>query len=136
MNLVQQSENFWVRSDRGVFAGICHEIGQRTKTDPLLIRLIWLFSLFFFGTGLLVYIYLWLALPRRDELSTALDRKILGVCANIAKRSGHEVGLVRLAALVIATVTFGMTFLVYMMIWALGLLKDEDFSQSQTRSQI
>lgn len=117
----------WVRSEKGLLAGICQSVAEKLKTEPWIIRLMFLFSVLFFGTGLLIYLYLWIALPRRDRLDLARGRKILGVCAKISLRSGHEVGLVRLAALLIATVTFGTTFLVYMLIWVLENLTNENF---------
>lgn len=125
VELTTQSQFRWVRSDNGVFAGICQEIADRTKTDPLIARIILLISMMFFGIGFIPYIYLWIALPKRSQLDQATTRKILGVCASIAKRSGYDVGLVRLAALVLATLTFGTALMVYMIIYVVENLSDQ-----------
>jgi phage shock protein PspC (stress-responsive transcriptional regulator) len=31
--------------------------------DPTIVRIVWLLAIFFAGTGLLVYVVLWIALP-------------------------------------------------------------------------
>ena len=36
--------------------GVCGGIGEYLNVDPTVIRLLWVISFFFFGTGLLVYI--------------------------------------------------------------------------------
>ena len=60
-----------------------------------------------------LYCLLAISLPRVDRLDQALDGKVLGVCARIAKRYRIEVGLLRLAVLFLLFVTFGSAILFY-----------------------
>ena len=50
--------------DRKV-AGVCGGLGEYFDMDPLVFRVIFLFLLFFGGTGLILYIFLWILIPER-----------------------------------------------------------------------
>lgn len=73
-----------------VLGGVCSGLGHYFKLDPTLIRLLFvLFALGAFGTGLLVYIILWLVLPSaylqpntRKRLYRNPDNKVLGGVAS------------------------------------------------------
>jgi phage shock protein C len=43
--------------------GVCAGLANYFDMDPTLVRVIWLLAIFFAGTGLLVYIILWIVLP-------------------------------------------------------------------------
>src|SRR3712207_5301364 len=86
----------WVRSQYGIIAGVCEGIGRTFDIDPWIVRLVWIVSVLFLGTGLLFYLICALALPRQDRWVEAQDKKILGVCARISRSADMEVGLVRL----------------------------------------
>lgn len=103
----------WVRSNVGVLAGVAKGLADALGVEPWIIRVIWLVSIFWFGTGALLYLILATCLPRVDKLDHALDRKVLGVCAKIAVRYRLEVGLVRVGFVVFSLVTFGAAILVY-----------------------
>jgi phage shock protein PspC (stress-responsive transcriptional regulator) len=55
----------------GVCAGLAHYVG----IDTLWMRLIWLVLLFFFGTGFLVYILLWILVPQAETTAEKLQMK-------------------------------------------------------------
>jgi phage shock protein C len=44
-------------------AGVCGGLGEYLDIDPTLIRLIWLITVFFGGTGVLAYIIAWIVMP-------------------------------------------------------------------------
>ena len=44
-------------------AGICGGLGKYFNIDPVILRLIFLLSIFFGGLGLIVYIVMWLVVP-------------------------------------------------------------------------
>ena len=44
-------------------AGVCGGIAEQNGWDPTIVRLIWVALLLFAGTGVLVYIVLWIVLP-------------------------------------------------------------------------
>lgn len=46
--------------------GVCGGLGHYFDIDPTLIRLIFIVALLGAGTGLLVYLVLWLIMPRSD----------------------------------------------------------------------
>jgi phage shock protein C len=44
-------------------AGVCGGLAEYFDLDPTLVRILWLVLVFFAGTGFLVYLVLWIALP-------------------------------------------------------------------------
>ncbi len=49
--------------DDSIISGVCGGIGAYLNTDPVLFRILFVLSALFFGTGFLLYIILWIALP-------------------------------------------------------------------------
>ena len=43
--------------------GVCAGLADYFDLDPTIVRIVWLLAIFFAGTGLLVYLVLWIALP-------------------------------------------------------------------------
>ncbi len=111
--MIENSNLKWVRAEDGIIGGVCLGFSRQMNVDPWLIRLVWLAALLIFGTGVLAYILCVLALPRTDRLETAYDKKVLGVCARLARRGNTEVGLIRLLALIILVVTGGLAVIAY-----------------------
>jgi phage shock protein C len=46
-----------------MIAGVCAGLADYFDLDPTIVRVVWVLALFFAGTGLLVYIILWIVLP-------------------------------------------------------------------------
>lgn len=112
----QADEKFhyrWVRSDKGALAGVCRGLGEALGIETWILRVIWLVAVLWFGSGILFYLILAICLPRVDRLDQALDGKLLGVCARIAKRYHIEVGVVRTGFVLLSLVTFGAAILGY-----------------------
>ncbi|MBI5059289.1 PspC domain-containing protein [candidate division KSB1 bacterium] len=55
-----------VREGRKI-AGVCTGFGAYFNVDPTIIRLVWLALLLIAGTGLLLYIICWIAMPLEAE---------------------------------------------------------------------
>jgi phage shock protein PspC (stress-responsive transcriptional regulator) len=106
----------WVRSENGIIGGVCTNIAQQLGVDVWMVRLLWIAAVVLAGTGVLAYILCLIALPRTDKLDKAYDRKILGVCARIAKKGNIEVGLVRLLALLLLLGSAGLATIGYVVI--------------------
>ncbi len=87
----------FVRSPDGALFGVCKGLAEGLGMNVVMLRIIWLIALLWFGSGLLFYVVLALSLPRADQLDHAHDSKLLGVCARISLRYGVEVGIVRAA---------------------------------------
>ena len=122
------------RSAHGYLGGVCEGLGERFSIEPNLLRLVWLFSMFVFGTGALLYLALWWLLPRSDDASfeptvwidnsqghkepplarTQVDRKFLGVCGGLARRWELDPTVVRLGALSLVVLTGPLALLAYM----------------------
>lgn len=49
--------------DDSIISGVCGGIGAYLNTDPVLFRILFVLAALFFGTGFLLYIILWIALP-------------------------------------------------------------------------
>jgi len=43
--------------------GVCAGLADYFDLDPTLVRIVWLLAIFFAGTGFLIYLILWIALP-------------------------------------------------------------------------
>lgn len=67
--------------DRKIIAGVCSGIAAYLKTDPLIIRILFLVAFLASGVGLLVYIIMWIALP--EALTTADKLHMHGKPINI-----------------------------------------------------
>jgi phage shock protein C len=44
-------------------AGVCGGLADYFDLDPTIVRVVWLLAIFFAGTGVLIYLILWIALP-------------------------------------------------------------------------
>jgi len=58
------------RSYNGVIAGVCGGLGNYFNLDPVLVRAIFLLLFLVGGGGLLLYIILWIAVPRDPHYYT------------------------------------------------------------------
>ena len=53
----------------GKLGGVCSGIGDYLDIDPVIIRLIFVFSVFVWGAGILIYIILWAIIPTNPNPS-------------------------------------------------------------------
>jgi phage shock protein PspC (stress-responsive transcriptional regulator) len=80
-------------SDRRV-AGVAGGLGEFLGVDPTLIRLVFVMSVVFMGTGLLLYAVMWLVIPEEDVVvvkappkKTAAKKSSPAKKASTAKKS-------------------------------------------------
>ena len=111
---VKNRQKLFVRSIDGYFAGVCQGVAERFGVDPWVIRLLWIISVFAFGTGVFLYVLMALILPREDRLNDYDQDKILGVCRRISMRTGFDLGLVRLLTFMFGLVSLGTACIVYL----------------------
>ncbi len=50
-----------------ILGGVCGGIAEYLDVDPVIIRLIWVISVFAWGAGILAYIIAWIIIPRNPE---------------------------------------------------------------------
>ena len=91
----QVSQLKWVRSDKGLIAGICQGLGERMAIDPVILRVVWVLSICIFGLGLGFYLILWMTLPTESKAADSNKGQILGVCARLAERQPLEAEVAR-----------------------------------------
>ncbi|MFA6259992.1 MAG: PspC domain-containing protein [Bacteroidia bacterium] len=111
-----------------VLGGVCSGIAAYLGLDTTLIRLLFAVSLFVFGTGFLLYIILWIAIPignstdfQSDESTKKLYRDpdnatIGGVCSGLGHFFGIDAVWFKIAFLV-SFFMFGGGFLLYIILW-------------------
>ena len=61
--MVKEQKRLYRSSRDSVIAGICGGLGDYFNTDPLLFRLLFVLAVIFGGSGILVYIVLWIVIP-------------------------------------------------------------------------
>ncbi len=93
--------------------GVCLGLADSFKLEAWVIRLVWLFSILYFGVGLLAYAFAWLCLPMKDQTNQMPKKLILGVCTQIAINHRMEVGLVRFITLSLSMASFGLVAVAY-----------------------
>lgn len=113
--------------NRKIVGGVCAGIAHYFNIDSIWIRLIFLAILFAsWGTILLVYLIMWIVLPKSTELSEDKKLKkmyrdsdskvIAGVSSGIANYFGVEVTVIRVL-FVLITIAFGTGILAYIILW-------------------
>ncbi len=76
--------------DQRVFGGVCSGIGHYFGIDPVILRVIFVLSFIFFGTGVLVYLILWLVIPKAVTTADKLQMKGEPVTVDNIKRKVQE----------------------------------------------
>jgi len=61
--------------DNRVLGGVCGGLGAYFNIDPILIRLIFLVIFLAFGTGLIIYLIIWVITPEAVTLSQKMEMK-------------------------------------------------------------
>lgn len=87
--------------DQGHVAGVCAGIGYRYGVDPILVRVAFVISTIFGGSGILLYVLAWLTFPRADIGHTAT------VPGRRHRSDKHTKTIVLVVALAIAATTIG-----------------------------
>ncbi|MCD4736689.1 MAG: PspC domain-containing protein [Bacteroidales bacterium] len=52
-----------------IIAGVCGGLGKHLKVDPIIFRILFVIAFFVGGSGLLVYIILWIVTPLDDTIN-------------------------------------------------------------------
>ena len=61
--------------DEGMLGGVCIGVGHYLGIDPVWLRIAFLVGLFFFGSGPLLYLILWIALPKAESTAEKLQMR-------------------------------------------------------------
>ncbi|HNP33746.1 MAG TPA: PspC domain-containing protein [Flavobacterium sp.] len=68
-----RSKKLYRDKDRGTIAGVCTGLGHYFGIDAVWLKILFLILFFGFGTGLLAYIILWIAMPKAITTSEKLE---------------------------------------------------------------
>lgn len=68
-----KSKKLYRDKDRGTIAGVCTGLGHYFGIDAVWIKILFLILFFGFGTGLLAYIILWIAMPKAITTTEKLE---------------------------------------------------------------
>lgn len=52
------------RSNNKMIGGVCAGIAEYLGLDPTIVRIVWVLLLFFAGFGILLYLILWIIMPK------------------------------------------------------------------------
>lgn len=107
----------WIRKNSGTLAGVCEGIGKSLNINPIIIRILWVCSIFFVGTGIMAYIICAIAMPKEDRIYESRQERVLGVCHNLSEQFNLEVGVVRIVAIYCFLFSLGSASLLYIILF-------------------
>ncbi|MCI6524127.1 MAG: PspC domain-containing protein [Parabacteroides sp.] len=58
------SEKKLSRSNNKMIGGVCAGIAEYLGLDPTIVRIVWVLLLLFAGFGILLYLILWIVMPK------------------------------------------------------------------------
>lgn len=58
-----------MRSDHGMIAGVCAGIANYFGIDPTVVRVLYVLMVLFAGFGILLYIILWIVMPKQKSIN-------------------------------------------------------------------
>jgi phage shock protein PspC (stress-responsive transcriptional regulator) len=109
-------------------AGICAGLGDYFDFDPIIFRLFFLFSVFFGGAGILIYVVMWILVPSqqtsprdlgKNRLYLSNDHRMLaGVCGGLGENAKLDPVLIRVGFVLLAF-SAGIGILLYGALWLL-----------------
>ncbi|NQV17572.1 MAG: PspC domain-containing protein [Armatimonadetes bacterium] len=118
-----------------MLTGVCGGLSESFGINAMIIRLIFIITLFFGGTGIIAYLILFAVLPKsqqekdiidiepepEEEMQNKIyrkwdDRMIAGVCSGIAQYLNWDVSLIRIAFLIMSFIG-GVGVVLYAIFW-------------------
>lgn len=54
------------RSDDKMIGGVCAGLAEYLDIDPTIVRIVWVLMVLFVGFGILLYVILWLIMPKQQ----------------------------------------------------------------------
>ena len=58
------AEKKLTRSNNKMIGGVCAGIADYLGLDPTIVRIAWILTVFFAGFGILLYLILWIVMPK------------------------------------------------------------------------
>lgn len=76
--------------DSRVLGGVCGGLGAYFNTDPILFRIIFILIFFGMGSGLIIYIILWIAIPEASTTAQKLEMRGEAITIENIKKAVRE----------------------------------------------
>jgi len=100
----EQRSKFYANSNDKIIGGVCGGLARYLNIDPALIRIAFALITLAWGTGIIVYILLWIFLPKANDQPLQFkkrlyrnpeNKKISGVCSGLAAYFNIDTVIVR-----------------------------------------
>ncbi len=88
--VVFTSKRLFRDPDNRIMGGVCSGIGHYFGFDPVILRIIFVLTFIFVGSGLLIYLILWAIIPKASTASDKLQMKGKAVTVDNIKRRVQE----------------------------------------------
>jgi len=75
MSTYQTTKRLYRDPDNRVLGGVCGGLGAYFNSDPLLFRILFIIIFFGLGSGLIIYIILWIAIPEANTTAQKLEMR-------------------------------------------------------------
>lgn len=75
MSSYQSTKRLYRDPDNRVLGGVCGGLGAYFNSDPLLFRILFIIIFFGFGSGLIIYLILWIAVPEAVTTAQKLEMR-------------------------------------------------------------
>ena len=92
INADLKKETFLSREAGGPLGGVCFALAKKTGLRVGGIRLVFVILTLFYGTGVPLYLGLWMSMPIRGKA----ERIVFGSCLRLSMKLGIDLSLVRL----------------------------------------
>jgi phage shock protein PspC (stress-responsive transcriptional regulator) len=60
-------KKLYLSDDDRKIGGVCGGLGEYFEKDPILFRILFVIITLFFGSGILLYLIMWLIVPRKPK---------------------------------------------------------------------
>lgn len=103
----------WVKKDGGWIVGVFQGLGESYGFNPNILRGLLIFSVLFFGSGIILYLVLAFIMPKEAALSHYNRPQLAGTCYHLSLRSGIELPVIRIAMVLGVLFSLGLFVVIY-----------------------
>lgn len=107
------------RKEKGPLLGVCEGIAQYLNVEPMAVRIVWLISVLFFGSGVLFYLFLAVLMPHESKIYDYYRPKFLGIAHHLAYRNQIDLSLIRIMIVAGAFMSLGLVLFAYLVLYLL-----------------
>jgi len=90
MSSYQTTKRLYRDPDNRVLGGVCGGLGAYFNSDPLLFRILFIIIFFGLGSGLIIYVILWIAIPEARTTAQKLEMRGEPITIDNIKKAVRE----------------------------------------------